>query len=120
MTDYEKALSIFDWICENTSYDYYALVDGAYDNKATLVPVYYLEGVFMTGYAVCDGFSKAYSLMCNMEGIETIRIVGEALAGYDSYNNEVYGGHAWNKIKLEDNFVKSSMAKIISTNHGKN
>ena len=91
MTDYEKALSIFDWICSNTSYDYYALVDGAYDNMATLVPVYYLEGVFLTGYAVCDGFSKAYSLMCNMEGIDAVRIVGTASGG----------GHAWNKLGLD-------------------
>jgi hypothetical protein len=91
MTDYEKTLSIFDWICKNTSYDYYALTDGAYDNRATLVPVYYLEGVFETGFAVCDGFSKAFSLMCNMEGIDSIRIVGTADGG----------GHAWNKVLLD-------------------
>jgi len=91
MTDYEKALSIFDWICANTSYDYYAITEGAYQGNATLVPVYYLEGVFLTGYAVCDGFSKAYSLMCNMEGIDAVRIVGHASGG----------GHAWNKVGLD-------------------
>ena len=102
MTDYEKALSIFDWICKETSYDYDSLSADYYSGiAATLTPGYYLEGVFMTGYAVCDGFSKAYSLLCNMEGIECIRIVGDALAGYDAIDNEVWGGHAWNKVALD-------------------
>ncbi|MGN0961163.1 MAG: transglutaminase domain-containing protein, partial [Christensenellales bacterium] len=98
MTDYEKVLSIFDWICANTSYDYYSLQDGAYSTESvTIVPAYYLEGVFLTGYAVCDGFSKAFSLMCNMEGIDAIRIVGTAVSGGSQ------GGHAWNKVLLDKN-----------------
>lgn len=96
MTDYEKVQSIFDWICDNTSYDYYSVQDESYGGAAgIIVPVFYLEGVFMTGYAVCDGFSKAFSLMCNMEGIDAIRIVGTANTGNG------YGGHAWNKVKLD-------------------
>lgn len=96
MTDYEKALSIFDWINDNTSYDYYSLIDGCYDNApGTITPAYYLEGVFDTGYAVCDGFSKAYSLLCNMEGIDCIRIVGNAGTGAN------LSGHAWNKVLLD-------------------
>jgi len=101
MTDYEKVLSIFDWICINTNYDYYSLNDGCYDGApGTLTPVYYLEGVFMTGYAVCDGFSKAFSLLCNMEGVDAIRITGTA-RGYDQYGREIWGGHAWNKVLLD-------------------
>ena len=108
MSDYEKTLSIFDWICTNISYDYYSLTNNSYvmhygdtsttedDQEAlTLVPIYYLEGVFLTGYAVCDGFSKAFSLLCNMEGIDAIRITGEAVTG------GVSGGHAWNKVLLD-------------------
>lgn len=90
MTDYEKALSIFDWICLNTVYDH-----SMYEGNITSHPCYYLEGVFTTGYAVCDGYSKAYSLMCNMLGIECIRITGEAVT--DSGR----GGHAWNKILVD-------------------
>ena len=96
MSDYEKALSIFDWICANTVYDYYSLEDGSYSSESvTIVPAYYLEGVFLTGFAVCDGFSKAFSLMCNMEGIDAIRIVGTAYSGGSS------GGHAWNKVLID-------------------
>ena len=96
MTDYEKALSIFDWINDNTSYDYYSLIDGCYNSAAgTITPAYYLEGVFSTGYAVCDGFSKAFSLLCNMEGIDCTRVVGYAGTGSQ------LGGHAWNKVLLD-------------------
>lgn len=100
MTDYEKALCIFDWICINTKYDYtsYTVANGYSYNIAsypTKLPCFYLEGVFITGNAVCDGFSKAYSLMCNMIGIDAIRIVGDANTGSSS------GGHAWNKVMLD-------------------
>ena len=100
MTDYEKALSIFDWICINTNYDYtsYTTANGysaSIANYPTKIPCFYLEGVFMTGNAVCDGFSKAYSLMCNMLGIDAIRIVGNAKTGSSM------GGHAWNKVLID-------------------
>jgi hypothetical protein len=59
----------------------------------------YLEGVFSDSrpYAVCDGISKAYALMANMENLECIRVAGVAGA-----ENNVAGwqGHAWNKIKI--------------------
>ena len=96
MTDYEKVLSIFDWINDNTSYDYYSLIDGCYENApGTITPAYYLEGVLTTGYAVCDGFSKTFSILCNMEGIECIRIVGYAGTSGN------LGGHAWNKVLVD-------------------
>lgn len=110
MTDYEKVLSIFDWICCNTIYDNLSTTHNAYkvfdfgtittsddQEGITVIPVYYLEGVFLTGFAVCDGLSKAFSLMCNMEGIDAIRIVGTARAG------NTVGGHAWNKVLLDKN-----------------
>lgn len=100
MTDYEKALSIFDWISVNTQYDYtkYTIANGYSSivaNYPHSLPCFYLEGVFITGYSVCDGFSKAYSLMCNMIGIDCIRIVGDAVTSSGT------GGHAWNKVLLD-------------------
>lgn len=100
MSDYEMALCIFEWICDNTNYDYtsYTTANGylsSVQNNPLTLPCFYLEGVFMTNYAVCDGFSKAYSLMCNMMGIDAIRITGEAVTGTGS------GGHAWNKVLID-------------------
>lgn len=109
MTDYEKALSIFDWICLNTQYDYTSYTYPSYpkslSNQPIRLPCFYLEGVFTTGYSVCDGFSKAFSLMCNMIGIDCIRIVGDAVTSSGS------GGHAWNKVLLDKDTTDSIPAE---------
>lgn len=95
MTDEEKLMSIFDYIATNTVYDYEIIASDfrAYHTEPYMsFGSFYLEGVLDDGLAVCDGFSKAFSLLANMEGIETVRIVGYASGG----------GHAWNKVKLND------------------
>ena len=93
MTDYEKALAIFDWISLNTAYDHSDYncdpSEGGY--YYTDLPGFYMEGVFITGNSVCDGFAKAYAMMCNMEDIDCIRVVGTVSGS----------GHAWNKVKLD-------------------
>lgn len=113
MSDYEKALSLFDWISYNTSYDYTSYTTPVYSATVaqypTLLPCYYLEGVFQRdgsqGYSVCDGFSKAYSLMCNMIGIDCIRVTGDADTGSSK------GGHAWNKVYIDTNPLDSQKGK---------
>lgn len=111
MSDFEKVLSIFDWICINTVYDYseYTVYDddgnykgGSYPPEC---PCYYLEGVFKKGTAVCDGFSKAFSLMCNMLDIDAVRVVGTASSG------GTIGGHAWNKVLLDNDPTDNIPAK---------
>lgn len=101
MSDYEKALSIFDYITVNTNYDYTSYTKANYSasiaSYPTKLPCFYLEGVFVTGNSVCDGFSKSYSLLCNMLGIDCIRIVGDAVTSNGT------GGHAWNKVLIDIN-----------------
>lgn len=65
-------------------------------SRATKIGAYYLEGVLGEGEpkAVCDGMSKAYSLLMNMLGIPCVRVAGTA------YSGGAWGGHAWNKVKL--------------------
>ena len=98
MTDYQKARSIFDWICLNTVYDYdetgLSSIGVTANNNNIKCRAYYLEGVIEDGLAVCDGFSKTFSLLCNMEGIDCYRVVGTANGG----------GHAWNKVKIDENW----------------
>lgn len=96
MTDFEKALCIFDYICSTTTYDKrnFSQVTLLPSYKTTQIPSFYLEGVFLKGVAVCDGFSKAFSLLCNMEGLDCVRIVGSAVQ-YAATEN-----HAWNKVKI--------------------
>ncbi len=104
MTDMEKAHAIYDWIMWQVTYDTPATEKSPNGERYS---AYYLEGVFGDGktsidgvvyypYAVCDGMSKAYSLMCNMEGIPCVRVVGTA---GESMNDA--GGHAWNKVFVD-------------------
>lgn len=107
MTDVQKAHAIYDWIMWQVTYDTPAT---EVKNNGASYSAYYLEGVFGDGatsfggkvyspYAVCDGMSKAYSLMCNIEGIPCVRVVGKAGKSLGES-----GGHAWNKVYVADNW----------------
>lgn len=92
MTDYEKALAIFDCLVDYVAYDYDAAQMPAEEDFHTDV-CYYLEGVFERGRAVCDGKSKALVLLLGIEGIGCVRDFGDARDGGV--------GHAWNYIELD-------------------
>lgn len=93
MTDYEKALAIFEYLVDRVSYDYDAFYSASSDSNNAC---YYLEGVFEYNRAVCDGKSKAFVLLCRIEGIECVRDWGS--------NLDVGAGHAWNYVKLDGNW----------------
>lgn len=91
MNEYQKAKQIYNYICSEISYDYITSGESTYnlnENQA-----YFLEGVFLNQNAVCDGKSKAYSLLCNMENIDNVRVTAI---------NDKYQGHAYNYIKIFD------------------
>ncbi len=45
-------------------------------------------------YAVCDGYSKAFLLLCEKEGIDCVVVLGTALPNII--------GHAWNYVKMDN------------------
>jgi len=101
MTDYEKVLSIFDYIMNNSTYDWktYNLSLNEYNNINPMDRAcYYLEGMFLsdTHVVVCDAMSKSFAFLCNMEGVDAVRVVGNAKT--DSGE----GGHAWNKVYIDN------------------
>ena len=105
MTEYEKVHAIYDYIIYNVRYDHdCASVDEGIDINVKMTYYgYYLEGIFLNKFynnkdmhAVCDGKSKAFVLMCGIEGITSVRITGEA-----SSDGTNFGGHAWNKVLLD-------------------
>ena len=91
MTDYEKTLAIFEYLVDKVSYDYdsYKAIDVYDGNNAC----YFLEGVFEYNRAVCDGKSKAFVVLCRIEGIECLRDYGASPNGG--------AGHAWNYVKID-------------------
>lgn len=113
MTEYEKALSIFDWICLNSVYDHKTANSTSTQISFTNYTSFSLEGVLKDSLSVCDGFSKTYSLLCNMEGIDCFRFTG----GIDRDGNGVFEGlHAWNKVKVSGNwYVVDITWSVIDT-----
>lgn len=91
MSDYEKVRSIYLWLIENVYYDNYVASNSSSDYYK--YKAFYLEGV-LEGSAVCDGISKAFTVMCAIEGIDCVRVTGII----DGQNV----GHAWNKVQILD------------------
>lgn len=103
MSDVEKIMAICDWLAVNVVYDYTAASMTVETSVALTYDCYYLEGVFRQkevagqlfwdGCAVCDGISKAFVLLCGLEDIKAVRVVGTGSGG----------SHAWNKALVDVN-----------------
>lgn len=139
MSEYEKVHAIYDYIIYNVRYDQdCANAQDKYNTNNALLTEeeknelknlnlnekmkyygYYLEGIFLDKFykkdmhAVCDGKSKAFVLMCGIEGITAVRISGEALS--DGKN---FGGHAWNKVLLDLNGTGDKEWYFVDTTWG--
>lgn len=90
-SEYERVHAIHDYLAYYVAYDF-ALLES--DNIATDDPSFRLDGVFVHHKAVCDGFSKAFALLCGIEQIRCIRVTGV----YDLDGTEI--NHAWNKVNV--------------------
>lgn len=95
MTDYQKVQAIYQWMANEIVYDY-NVGNIASGGQWINYNDFYLEGVFDDGIAVCDGISKAFVVLCQIEGIPCVRVTGD----YTDTNNNV-SGHAWNKVKVD-------------------
>lgn len=77
---YEKVTAIHDYLCEKLWYD----GRGGYAHSAA--------GAFLKGGAVvCEGYAKAFKILCNKFEIPCVLVVGDA-----------DGAHMWNYVRMED------------------
>lgn len=126
MSEYEKVHAIYDYIIYNVRYDHDCAnaedkyVSGNLSlNEKMKYYGYYLEGIFLNKFykkdmhAVCDGKSKAFVLMCGIEGITAVRISGKA-----SSDGKNPGGHAWNKVLLDLNGTGDKEWYFVDTTWG--
>ena len=127
-TDEEKVRFINDWIVYFVTYDYAVTeIDGLEINESMEYSAFYLEGVFSligktnmnqnvdyrSQIAVCDGRSKAFTLMCSIEGIRSVRVTG--MCYYDSAHTKEGGGHAWNKVYIATKYNKTPQWYVVDT-----
>lgn len=89
MNDYRKLAAINQWLAENNEYNTeasrYSSV-AAYGDETPWSVV----GSLLNGSPVCEGYAKAFQLLCQKSGILCITINGNA-----------GGGHMWNAVKLD-------------------
>lgn len=77
MGEYEKVKAIHDYLVNFNTYQ----ETGDRSHNAV--------GALVDGKSVCDGYTKAFMLMCYLNGIDCVRVCGTA-----------GGNHAWNKVKV--------------------
>ena len=111
-SDQEKVKFINDWIIHFVTYDYEAAETTLDSNEAMKYSAFYLEGVFsIPGFtsqvAVCDGRSKAVTLLCAIEGINSVRVTGEKVKTKE--------GHAWNRVYVGNNKNKNYQWYVLDT-----
>lgn len=85
-SEYEKELFVNDYLVENCIYDEKAANDHqviGHENDA--------YGAVVEGKAVCEGYARAFQLLCNKMGLDCVSVAG--------ITDEV--GHEWNCVKLD-------------------
>lgn len=93
MSDFEKELKLHDYIVNNTRYD----IEN-YIKKPIPDSSFEEYGALVLGVAVCEGYSRAMKLMCDLSGIECIIITGTSIS------RGVQEGHAWNIVKIDGEY----------------
>lgn len=83
-SDYDKIKYFHDTIINNCSYDMEA------KNAHTAY------GVLVEGVAVCEGYAKAFSLLCELSGIPSLPIEGTAID-----TDGVSQSHMWNMVMCD-------------------
>lgn len=81
MTDVQKEYAIYNYLIHNVKYDYSMKKSDIYEAKGALI----------NNVAVCEGFAKAFKLLCDKVGLEAIYVHGTA-SGVN---------HGINMVKLE-------------------
>lgn len=106
-TDYEKALALHDWVCENIYYDSDSI--SADTNSAP----YVATDVISKKRAVCLGYANLYAALCRSLSIPCNVVTGYALGVFETSDNEwndtnintTEPNHAWNEVYIDNRWI---------------
>ena len=90
-TDYQKVCAVYDYICDNITYDYYHLEQHEQGNTYYLIFTAYAALMHKT--AVCQGYALLFYRLMMELGIDARLIAGDT-------DGDGYSDHAWNIVKL--------------------
>lgn len=86
MTDYEKELTLHDYLVNNCTYDMRSYSTGAVPPES-----FSAYGALVLGTAVCEGYAEAFKYLLDKVGIPCLIAVGESQGS----------GHAWNIVTID-------------------
>lgn len=90
--DYERVKLFHDWIINRTTY---------IDNGESYL--WRLDGPIIQAKSVCEGYSKAFSYLCQSVGIECLLVSGTAVSSISS------GPHMWNMVKIDGSWYHTDV-----------
>ena len=91
MTEREKAQALSNYVAQNVKYDFagfqrYQSGQNVYDQQTAYAGL-------VSGSAICQGFARAYKLLCDKAGIPCVVVFG---------TTKQFGtAHAWNRVQLD-------------------
>ncbi len=97
-SQYETELYIHDYLCSNTEYDLNAEFK------------YSAYGALVSKRAVCEGYSRAFSLLCSKAGINSFIKRGTSRGQ----------NHSWNIVNIENNWYNIDVTWDDQTSNGAN
>ena len=112
MSDYEKELTIHDWITNHSSFDYSVFNRSSNNKFADSSDTPY--GVLIDHSAMCHGYSSTFQLFMDILDIECITVFGTP--------NSNGVEHSWNMVKLDGEWycVDTAWDDPIGGNPGHN
>ena len=103
--DYDKAVAIHDWVCNNIYYDWDSYLSKNYTGMDTSA-----LGTLHSKRSVCDGYSNLTAALLRAAGVPAKKISGFALGVSSDYWPENYDpnkdtNHAWNEFWANGRWV---------------
>lgn len=92
MTEYDKVKYFHDYLASGVVYD---------ESTENCRDIY---GVFVDKKAICGGYSKAFSYLCDKVGIETATVTGDA-------DGEA---HMWNMVKIDGEWYNIDITYAVT------
>ena len=92
MTDYQKAVLLHDYICNNNFYQYDAA--GNPDSSIQSHSIVGIADMDPSTGGVCECYAKVYLYLSNLIDLESIIVIGVT-------HEDGTGGHAWNYTKID-------------------
>ncbi len=100
-TDYSKLKYYRDWICKNVSYNKAAAASDTIKVNSPWNLIYVFDNDPDTT-VVCEGYSKAFKLLCDLTSFQSEYTGAYLVSGGLSDGKKDLGPHMWNIVRMDD------------------